>query len=249
MQRIINTTLGKNLVKTRKTQDLSVGRFRPWHPLPEPLFTGLHTAFLHRQRPKSITPSIFPCGWSTHAPAASLQATAFWIGKLDQNNCELSWICPHYTHHTHTSGLPDLCLCMSDHFYCPSLRLIQWWVPMVEMPILWFKRCNQIGSWRQSVSSWNIVLQYIQCVYTSFHFPFRKEDNSANRHVPFKILHFCKKHFKIMQFVAQPPAHHLKDGFGFWGWRETIQLWLPRSIVQHDDNTPYRNIIRLGLEG
>ena len=77
MQRIINTTLGKNLVKTRKTQDLSVGRFRPWHPLPEPLFTGLHTAFLHRQRPKSITPSIFPCGWSTHAPAASLTATAY----------------------------------------------------------------------------------------------------------------------------------------------------------------------------
>lgn len=239
MQRIINTTLGKT---SKNPKD---SRFVCWKisTLASPSRTPFHWP------PHSVFAP--PTSKEHHAKHLPMRVIHACPGGKPHSYSLLSWICPHYTHHTHMSGLPDLCLCMSDHFYCPSLRLIQWWVPMVEMPILWFKRCKQIGSWRQSVSSQNIVLQYIQCVYTSCHFPFRKEDNSANRHVPFKILHFCKKHFKIMQFVAQPPAHHLKDGFGFWGWRETIQLWLPRSIVQHDDNTPYRNIIRLekGLEG
>lgn len=157
MQRIINTTLGKYPKDSRFDKICLLEDFDLGIPFQSPFFIGLHTAFLHCQRPKSVTPSIFPCGWSTHAPAASLKATAYWIGKLDQNNCEVSWICPYYTRHTHTSGLPDLCLCMSDHFYCPSLRLIQWWVPMVEVqsscspirpnfskPILWLKRCNRL---------------------------------------------------------------------------------------------------------
>ncbi len=208
--------------KNRETQDLTVRRFRPWHLIPTPLFIGLHTAFLHCQCPKSITPSIFPCGWSTHAPAASLTATACWIGKFDQNN--YVHITPIYTHH------------IPSHSHVSATRPLPLHVWPLLLPIVAPDYAMSSNGWgpksydSKDVTDWFMeticfLPEYgIQCIpFISLSILQRRQHCKPSCSTKYCIL---KSTSSSCKFVA-PPAHHLKDGFGS-GTVGNIQLWLPQ---------------------